>query len=329
MAANINSMFYVGEKPWHEQGVGVEKELTSQEAIRKAGLNWSVSKIPLTVTFDPKGNKDRVRIPFEDKFITQRQDNGQPLGVVGPRYRVLQNREAFSFFDALVGEKAAMYHTAGALGKGERVWLLAKLPGDIVVKSVDKVERFLLLSNSHDGNTSMTVKLTPIRVVCQNTLNAALADGNAAAKLRHTTHMGKHVGDVRAKLGIVIDLYKKLGEQWNFLATKPCGLKAMETYARDLLTSIGKEEQAAERTKAAAIMEDVCQRFEVGKGNDQVGIKGTWWTAYNAITEHVDWSPLWSRARTQDARTQSLLLGQGARVKEEALLQALDRARKG
>lgn len=328
MAHNINSMFYTGETPWHGLGTPVETELTSQEAIRKAGLNWRVTKVPVRVDFKASG-KDNVSIPFDGRFITQRQDNGRPLGMVKSRYKVLQNRDAFSFFDAIVGEKAAMYHTAGALGKGERIWLLAKLPGDIVVKSVDKVEQFLLLMNSHDGSSAVTVKMTPIRVVCQNTLNAALEDGGDAARLRHSTHMGTRVGDIRQKLGIVVDLYKKLGERWEFLASRPCGIKAMESYARELLTSIERGKEAAERTKAAAIMEDVCTRFEAGKGNDLAAIKGTWWTAYNAITEHVDWSPLFSRARTADARATSLLLGHGAAVKERALIRAIDGARKG
>jgi phage/plasmid-like protein (TIGR03299 family) len=323
MPANINSMFYAGEKPWHEQGTKVLSELTSAEAIRKAGLNWTVSTTPVLYGVP----KSRVPKVMAEQFVTRRDDTGDGLGIVGNRYKVLQNKDAFSFFDAVVGQKAAMYHTAGALGLGERIWILAKLPGDIIVKGVDKVEKFLLLTNSHDGKTTVTVKMTPIRVVCQNTLNAALNDGEQASKLRHTSRIGQKVKDVRETIGLVNKMYENLSEKFNFLANKPCGVKAFEGLV-DFLELGPKDDAKLEDGKRYQIVDDLLARFEKGKGNDQEGIKGTWWTAYNAIAEYTDYSPLFSRARTADERTRSLLFGQGNLLKERALVRSLEMARK-
>lgn len=323
MPHNINSMFYAGEKPWHSLGKKVSKNLTSAAAIKAAGLDWGVERIPLTV---PNLEEGETPIPFPLKFLTRRMDNGQPLGVVGSHYRVMQNKDAFSFFDALVGEKAAMYHTAGALGRGERVWILAQLPGDIVVKGVDKIEKYLLLSNSHDGRTPVTVSLTPVRVVCQNTLTMALSKNEEKATFRHNTRMGTKVSEVRAHLGMVIDIFKQLSVKFDALASKPCTYPEFESFARDLKI-FGDPDTQKEHSKAYKIIQDISDRFEHGKGNDQVKIAGTWWTAYNAVTEFVDYSPLFSRAKDADDRATSILFGKGSRLKSQALTAALEQVK--
>lgn len=185
MSHNVQTMFYAGVTPWHGLGTKVEKNLTAAEAIVAAGLNWEVDKVPV---FSHSLDKKLISVP--GKFAVRRLDNSQPLGIVGARYTPLQNKNAFSFMDAVVQVKEAIYHTAGALGLGERVWLLAQLPKDLVVKGVDKVEKFLLLTSTHNGTTQVTIKMTPIRVVCQNTLNASLRDGESQANLRHTKTLG-------------------------------------------------------------------------------------------------------------------------------------------
>jgi len=128
MPANINSMMYVGQKPWHGLGTKLEKVATSEEAIIAAGLDWKVTKEPLFL-------KNGTMI--ESSYATVREDNHNVLGVVGRVYEPLQNKGAFQFFDAVVGIKEAMYHTAGALGNGECVWILAKLPGVVRVVGDD------------------------------------------------------------------------------------------------------------------------------------------------------------------------------------------------
>jgi phage/plasmid-like protein (TIGR03299 family) len=141
-------------------------------------------------------------------YATVRNDTGDILGVVGSRYQPIQNREAFSFFDALVGSDEAMYHTAGVLGKGERIWIMAKLPNYIQVGKKDIVDKYLLLINSsHDGSTVVRAKLTPIRVVCNNTLSVALSGTEQEVRVRHTANAVQNSKKLTKLLGLTNILY--------------------------------------------------------------------------------------------------------------------------
>jgi phage/plasmid-like protein (TIGR03299 family) len=166
------SMFYVDEVPWHGLGTKLEGPATAQEAISAAKLDWPVIKIPLYAGGD---GERKHRVPDRFAIVPAHRwgrEDCPAFGIVGNDYTPLQNHEAFDFFDSIVGEKAAIYHTAGALGDGERIWILARLPTDIHVAG-DAVNKYLLLSNTHDGNNSVQAKFTPIRVVCENTLTMA------------------------------------------------------------------------------------------------------------------------------------------------------------
>ena len=190
MAHNINfnertgrySFFSVQQKAWHGLGQIVEQYPTSAEAIKHAGLDYEVVKSPLftkgsdiieTVGGIEVGSSE-LEVP--NCFANIRTDNNTVLGVVGKDYHIVQNREAFSFFDAIVGGgEGILYETAGALGKGERIFITAKLPDYIRVGNGDDVtEKYIFLTTSHDGSGSITAAFTPIRIVCQNTLNASL-----------------------------------------------------------------------------------------------------------------------------------------------------------
>ena len=159
------AMMYVGEVPWHRLGTKLDQPATAREAITAAGLDYRVELKPLKTD---DGNDVPTR------KATVRTDTNQVLGVVGNGYVPVQNFQAFGFLDAVVADGGLRYHTAGALGRGEKIWMLAKLPGQIQVKnSADIVDKFLLLSNAHDGSAALRVYFTPIRVVCQNTLSLA------------------------------------------------------------------------------------------------------------------------------------------------------------
>src|SRR5215203_6173963 len=197
MAHNINfneltgkhSFFSVNEKPWHGLGQIVADYPTSSEAIKFAGLDYTVEKRKL-FTLDSQNNcgspdTDIIipEIQVPNYFATVRTDNETVLGVVGKDYEIVQNRDAFSLFDSIVGGEGIQYETAGALGKGERIFITAKLPDYIKVGKDDLIEQYLFLTTSHDGFGSITAAFTPIRIVCNNTLNAAMRNHSNKIKI--------------------------------------------------------------------------------------------------------------------------------------------------
>ena len=182
MAANVEKMFYTRVAPWHGLGVRVETALSSQEALQASGLDWNVIQRPImTSAYEPiLGYKANIR-----------DTDNKVLGVVSDRYRVVQNAEAFAFTDALLGE-GVKYETAGSLQEGRRIWLLAKLPDRYIIEG-EQIEPYLVFSSSHDGSGAIKAAMTPVRVVCQNTLNMALS---TAKRVWSTVH----VGDLAAKM---------------------------------------------------------------------------------------------------------------------------------
>lgn len=190
MAHMIDTMFSVREKPWHYEETKevtklIQEAPTSADALRLAGLDWEVEQTPV---YTDSG----IEIP---NYKANRRSSDQSiLGIVSDRYKIVQNTEAFEFTDAIVGETedgVVKYETAGALNGGRKIWLLAKMPTKKVLD--DDVEPYMFFSNSHDGTGAIKVGMTPIRIVCNNTLNVALN----SAKRQWST---KHVGDMQCKL---------------------------------------------------------------------------------------------------------------------------------
>ena len=183
MAANVENMFYTGrEVPWHGLGVQVSDAPTSSDAIKLAGLDWKVIQEDLML-----GNGNKI----EGYKANVRETDGSILGVVSNRYQVVQNDEAFSFCDNLLGE-GVRFETAGSLAGGKRNFILAQMPGDYKLLD-DSVDPFLVFTNSHDGKGSIVAAMTPVRVVCQNTLNLALATSKRSWSTCHK-------GNIQGKL---------------------------------------------------------------------------------------------------------------------------------
>jgi len=307
------AMMYTGEKPWHGLGTKLEKAATAAEAIAAAGLDWRVTKEPIYL-------KDGRMIP--GRYATVREDNRSILGSVGEVYRPLQNKEAFSFFDAVVGSKEAIYHTAGALGQGERVWILAKLPGEIVVTKQDVTEKYLLLTNTHDASSAVAMLFTPIRVVCQNTLNVALEAGAERQTVRHTVNMGLKVADVAHGLGIVHQRFEAFGEAARAMTGAKMGGEAWREFLRGC-GIIPADEAKALTTRTQNIVNEIGALFEKGRGNDLPGVKHTAWGAFNAVAEYVDYARS-SKGDKEEGRATSLLFGSGAKLKQRAWDTAFD-----
>ena len=182
MAANVETMFYTRQKPWHGLGTMVQEAPTSKDALILAGLDWQVIQKPI-ITEDG--------IPISGFKANLRETDNRVLGVVTDRYRTIQNHDAFAFIDSLLCE-GDTYETAGSLQNARRVWVLAKLPQRYII-SGDEITPYLVFMNAHDGTGAIKAAMTPIRVVCMNTLNLALS----TAKRSWSTN---HVGDIRGKL---------------------------------------------------------------------------------------------------------------------------------
>ena len=182
MAANVETMFSVREKPWHGLGTVVATALSSKEALIAAGLDWNVIQEPIYTDRKESISGYRANIRDVDRKV---------LGVVSDRYKVIQNEDAFAFTDELLGE-GVCYETAGSLQEGKKVWLLARMPHEYII-SGERISPYLLFSNTHDGTGAVKVALTPIRVVCNNTLNLALKTAKRSWSMVHT-------GDVHEKI---------------------------------------------------------------------------------------------------------------------------------
>jgi phage/plasmid-like protein (TIGR03299 family) len=320
------AMMYVGSegKPWHGLGKAIEKAATSAEAIKAAGLDFEVEAREMFTTHEDK------RMPVPARKAMVRTDTGDVLGTVGNVYRPVQNREAFAFLDTLTADQIT-YHTAGALGSGERVWMLAKVPGEIRVGKTDDVsEQFLLLSNTHDGSQSLRCLFTPIRVVCQNTLSYALRGGvKTGVTIWHIGDMKAKVDEARQILGLAVHSFDQFGAAATALAATKMKTVDVASYFKAVLPM--PEDPEKSKLKAKNVEETHAEWFRLfayGAGQDMPGVKGTLWAAYNAVTEWTDHKPVKARATQalEDARSsrlESIWFGKSATLKARAFEQAM------
>jgi phage/plasmid-like protein (TIGR03299 family) len=293
----------VTPSPWHTMGTELTNPATAREAIEAAGLDFTVVKKPLKEVMELKQPADAFH-----RWATVRTDTGDVLGVVGDSYEPIQNRDAFTFFDNLVGTDEAIYETAGTLGRGERIWILAKLPGYIKVHGRDIVSKYLLLSNSHDGSSLVRVKLTPIRVVCNNTLTAALR-GAGEVHIRHTSNAAEDMEQALSLLGLSNSLFERLDAVFNRMALTNISDKQLMDYVKALVpdTEEGKNNANAQKTRKAFL-----ELYESGQGADLS--RGTLWGAFNCVTEYTDHRMEGNPA----SRMESIWFGRGEQLKLKA-----------
>jgi phage/plasmid-like protein (TIGR03299 family) len=317
--AKKTAMMYVGDVPWHHLGTKLDQPATAREAIEAAGLNYLVELKPLKTN---DGNEVPTR------KATVRVDTSDVLGVVGNGYVPVQNFQAFGFLDAVVADGGLRYHTAGALGKGEKIWMLAKLPGHIQVKnSSDIVDKFLLLSNAHDGTAALRVYFTPIRVVCQNTL--ALAERRSQGQgvtILHRGDLQAKIRDAQEVLGFANRFYDDAGERINRLASHYPTQAQLSAYFRNVYPD---PEEGKESSRAANIRQELHRLFEEGIGHDEPSIKHSSWLALNAVTEFVDHVRPSRGANDADRagrRLNSIWFGSGSHLKQRAWNLALEMA---
>jgi phage/plasmid-like protein (TIGR03299 family) len=314
MSHEVEKMMFVGEVPWHSLGHRFSHAPSLEEALVAAGLNWKVTTEPV---FSGLGEKVEAQ-------LTRRDSDQSILGVVGPKYVPLQNSEAFEFFRPFIEQKEASIETAGSLRMGKRVWVLAKINRDpLVVKGNDIVDKYVLVSNSHDGTLAVRVGFTPVRVVCNNTLTLAInSEASKLIRIKHTKNVVDNMNNIRDIMNLADSEFEATAEQYRLLASKNINSKDLEKYVKLVFNTskrIIEAEGNLEDINNKRIIEQIEPLFVSGIGNDMPEIKGTMWAAYNAITEFLQYK----RGEDQASRLDSLWFGQGATLNKKALETAI------
>jgi phage/plasmid-like protein (TIGR03299 family) len=361
------AVFVTGTPAWHKLGRVIAEAATSAEAIRLAGLDWEVAQWTLMACGPTTAEHPAGRYaPCTGTVANVRTDTGAVLGVVSRDYRVFQNREAFDFMDAIVGEGLARYETAGALKGGRRVWMLAKMPQDIRVTGDDVVRPYLLLTNSHDGSMALRMIPTTVRVVCANTLNLALgrAKSGEGLTIRHCESLEGRVREARAKLGLLTERVEQFADEARLLAacplndrqargyfeqffpTRPAAVAAPATLPTevsldaileaqqgqaslvDQLLANHQEELSRTERRNARILESLLESYH-GRANEALGIEGTAWAAYNSVSAWADHTSA-VRGKNEleraDNRLNSVWFGSANQLKQDAYSAALQLA---
>jgi phage/plasmid-like protein (TIGR03299 family) len=311
MAHKVEKMVFAGATPWHGLGTEINQDTSFWDAFELAGLDWEVDTKPL---FTGDGEKVSHRAAY-------RVSDGRILGIVGKRWTPLQNRDAFEIFEPLVDAGEMVIHTAGSLRNGERIWALCQLNQDnSEIVAGDEVAKFVLLSNGHDGKLAVHFGFTPIRVVCANT--EALARGSKASKLvrvRHSRFVKQNVQDLRNVMNFANQEFEATAEQYRYLASKGINSEDLDKYIKIVL-GIGEKSADEMTTRSKNIVSSIEDLFESGKGSDIVGVRGTYWGAYNAVTEYLNYS----KGRTANNRMDSVWFGQNGTMNQKALDTALE-----
>ncbi len=272
-------MAYAGERPWHGLGVQVPGLMKTEEALTAAHLDWDVEKHPMSVT-----NEHGI-FDVPDHFAVMRSDNQGILGVVGNRYETISNKDAFAFFDGVLGESQGQIETAAALGVGEKVFMMARLPDVQEVIPGDVMEQFLLVHTSHDGSSNLEVMFTNVRVVCQNTLSMAIKGQKNRIKIRHTSNYEERMKEAERTIIESHKYWDQIQEASRHLAAT--SVSRVEVGA--FMDAMFPMKENAKTKTTENVREKFIELVEDGRGTDIPGVKGSAWGLYNAYTEYLQY----------------------------------------
>lgn len=269
-----SAVFVVGQSAWHQKGLRFDNALTAEQAIQAGGMDYKVGLEEIDL---PSG-------AYSEYYQANvRKDTNAILGIVGPRYEPIQNADAFTFFDELVSRDEAVYHSGGVLGIGERIWVQAKMPSYIRVGKDDLTEVYVTLTNSHDGLGAMKALVTPIRVVCQNTLRAALKNNSGIVSIRHTSSADEKLKEASKLLGITSKFATEMEDAFNRMAKT----KVSKTTVEDFLEAffpMGKEKPSI---RTLNNREAFLTTLETGVGQQDIK-QMSGWKLYNGYTRFLE-----------------------------------------
>lgn len=313
MAHLVETMAYAGEVPWHGLGVSVSNDLTPNQMMDKAGLNWTVDKVD---SFIRVGDKE---LSTGMQSLVRSSDN-KILTNVGKDWNPVQNEEAFEFFSEYVLAGDMEMHTAGSLKEGKMVWALAKVKESFDILGGDQVDSYLLFSNPHEYGKSIDVRFTPIRVVCNNTLTMSLhTQSNNQVKINHRTEFNADA--VKETLGIAHEKFAKYKETAEFLASKRYSAEALIQYYNEIFP------RSYDKNRKVEKFEDLTRTAQdaVGVLHTQPGAEfaeGSWWQALNSVTFLTDHK----MGRSADSRMSSSWFGINQARKVKAINKAIEYA---
>jgi phage/plasmid-like protein (TIGR03299 family) len=312
MAHLFQSGLFFGEDAWHGLGVTLPADSPArysiEDSIQIAGLNWEVETRPVFC--------DGKELTAHRAVV--RKDTGDVFGVVGERYRPLQNREQFDWFAPFLESGECAFETCGALKGGALVWVLAKLQrADATVTADDKIRKYLLLTSSHDGSMSTSVGFCPIRVVCWNTLSAGLRDSRSSLlKVKHTASQKQALAAIRETVNLVDETFEATAAQYRQLVA--CGVSRDDIRKYVKLVLELEDDETKHSSRQRNILDNVVALALHGVGNDG----RTAWSAYNGVTQYLTHE----YGRNADSRLRANWYGEAKRVNDRALTLALQLA---
>jgi len=312
MIDGVAQMAYAGDKPWHGLGVEVSNDLTPAQMMRKAGLDWTVSKVDSFVEVDNQ------RIPTGQQSLVRSSDN-KILTNVGGDWNPVQNSEAFEFFSEYVLAGDMEMNTAGSLKGGSNVFALAKVKDSFTILGEDQVDSYLLFSNPHQYGKAIDVRFTPIRVVCSNTLTFSLNSASKNfVKLNHRSVFD--ADQVKETLGIAHDKFSQYKEMAEFLSTRRFTAESLVQFYNDVFPYTHKESEVKTVKDLSKTARDAYEVLETQPGAN-FG-EGTWWQALNSVTYLTDHK----LGRNADTRMQSAWFGVNQSRKIKAANKAVEYA---
>lgn len=314
MAALVESMVYVCNEqngrfvPWHGLGVRVEEAPDSKQALIVAGLDWEVVKKDIIV---PGCSS------ITDYKATVRTSDNTVLGVVTDRYKIVQNEEAFSFVDNIVDGENTRYETAGSLRNGKTVWMLAKLPTTKILD--DEIGQYICFTNTHDGTGSVKVFVTPIRVVCNNTLTMALG---SAKRSWYATHSGNIEGKMHEAEQTLMMTEKYMGalkKEAEDLVSRKFSDMQIAHMINELFPEPTADMSNRQKENIIVAKQKFIQCYNM---DDLANFRGTGWAFVNAASDYMTHQSMIERNPYTEARFNKVLNGGGLLDKAHKLVLA-------
>jgi phage/plasmid-like protein (TIGR03299 family) len=297
---------YAGETPWHNLGQQLTPGASIETWTREAGLAYTVLESPVLYKTEAASAPE----VFKGRKVLHRSDTGGALAVVSDGYHVVQPAEVMGFFEKLVEIGGFQLETAGVLSHGKRVWGLARVNDGAEIIGGDVVRPYVLLGTSYDGTMATVAKFTSVRVVCHNTITAALGSGESVRVL----HSERFDADrVRQDLGIVADAWDRFLIQSRQLAGEPLSATDADMFVRSLLEPYKSPGVPVSESRAYRRILELFNGKAIG--SDIPGVTGTRWGMLNAVTELVDHE----RGRSDNTRIESAWFGTGSAMKNRAL----------